>query len=386
MLKIKRIFLAIYYIILMIVCKLILLLITPFRPELKDIWLISERGVDARDNGYYFYKYLKTQNKKVNAWFVIDKKSVDYLKVEPYGNIIQYKSFKHMLFLVASKFQISTHDQGCTPDMVVFHYLNKHHLVPGKKIFLQHGIIKDNIKWYHADEFYTDLFVCSVKDEYEYVLNNYGHDKSHIQLLGMCRYDDFDEIKQQSKIILFMPTWRNWLNRCTNQFFTESKYFQKIEHFLNDEKLGEILIENSYELLFYPHFESQKYIKNFHTKLDNIKICSFEDYDVHWLLKNSDILITDYSSVFFDMAYQNKPILFYQFDKDEFELNHYQKGYINYEEFGKVSNTEDELIKTLDEVIKQPENELYLKKSQEFFFPKTGNNCELLWKAIKELE
>lgn len=367
-------------------CKIISIPITMFRPALKEIWLISERGVDARDNGYYFFKFLRTHHKEINAWFIIDPSSADYENVKKYGNIIPYKGFKHMLYLVMSKIQISTHDQGCTPDMVVFHWLNKHHMVPGKKVFLQHGIIKDNIKWYHANEFHTDLFVCSAIEEYEYILNHYGHSKDIVRLLGMCRFDDFDRNNLcKKKQILFMPTWRSWLNECDENTFKDSQYCHQINKIINDVQLNQYLKENGYRLLFYPHYESQKFLNCFNTKSSNIEICSFNEYDVHTLLKDSDMLITDYSSVLFDMAYQDKPILFFQFDKDEFEMRHYQKGYIKYEEFGPVSATMEELKGNMVSLLENHDMERYIERYHQFFGEKTNSNCKLIFDAIEQI-
>jgi CDP-glycerol glycerophosphotransferase len=386
MLRIKRACLAVYYILYMAFCKIISIPITMFNPDLKDIWIVSERGVDARDNGYHFFKYIRTYHKEINAWFIIDTASADYEKVRKYENVIPYRSFKHMLYLVISKIQISTHDQGCTPNMVVFHWLNKYHMVPGKKVFLQHGIIKDNIKWYHADEFHTDLFICSADEEYEYVLKHYGHPKDIVKLLGMCRYDGFGETTlNNEKQILFMPTWRNWLNECEEHVFTDSQYFHQINMVLNDVQLNKGLKRNGYKLLFYPHYESQRFLHCFSTDQSNMEICSFKEYDVHTLLKDADMLITDYSSVFFDMAYQDKPILFFQFDQDDFETYHYQKGYIEYNEFGPVSATIEELKQNIMLFFENPNIECYTKRYHQFFGEKTNNNCKLIFDAIKQM-
>ena len=46
------------------------------------------------------------------------------------------------------------------------------------------------------------------------------------------------------------------------------------------------------------------------------------------------MLITDYSSVYFDIAYMRKPIIFYQFDEEEFRRKHYQRGYLREENLG----------------------------------------------------
>lgn len=49
-----------------------------------------------------------------------------------------------------------------------------------------------------------------------------------------------------------------------------------------------------------------------------IEIAKFKDYDVQQLLIELRILITDFSSVFFDFAYMKKPVIYYQFDRDKY--------------------------------------------------------------------
>ena len=64
------------------------------------------------------------------------------------------------------------------------------------------------------------------------------------------------------------------------------------------------------------------------------------------MLKESSMLITDYSSVFFDVAYMHKPIIYYQFDRDAFRQGHYQEGYFSYDDgFGPVAFDTESLLK-----------------------------------------
>ncbi|UKI38154.1 MAG: CDP-glycerol glycerophosphotransferase family protein [Clostridiales bacterium] len=58
----------------------------------------------------------------------------------------------------------------------------------------------------------------------------------------------------------------------------------------------------------YLHYELQKFSHLFKTDLQNVKIADFKNYGVRELLTNSSLLVTDYSSVFFDFAYMRKPI------------------------------------------------------------------------------
>lgn len=72
------------------------------------------------------------------------------------------------------------------------------------------------------------------------------------------------------------------------------------------------------------------------------------DYDVNDLLLVSDILITDYSSVFFDYLILNRPIIFYPYDFHEHSKP--RNGfYIDYEKEvpGPIAYTEDDVIKYL---------------------------------------
>ena len=95
-------------------------------------------------------------------------------------------------------------------------------------------------------------------------------------------------------------------------------------------ELEKFLQENDYTMIFYPHRNMQKYIDNFHINSKRIIIANSKEYDVQDLLKKSALLITDYSSVFFDFAYLGKPIIFYQFDEKKFRQGQYKEGYFDY--------------------------------------------------------
>ena len=74
------------------------------------------------------------------------------------------------------------------------------------------------------------------------------------------------------------------------------------------------------------------------------------------------MLITDYSSVCWDVLYQDKPILFYQFDLDKYEEA--QGSYLNMrtELFGDRAENCDELLDKLEEQIK---NDFHMKPEYE---------------------
>lgn len=367
------------------------LAVAPFvrnKAEFKDLWLISERGVDARDNGYYLFKYITKNHPEINIAYAITKDSSDRERVSKLGRLINHNSFKHFLALAVSKVKISSHIMGYTPYIDFFVRADKMGLVKGKKVFLQHGIIKDNLTYLYNNNVNIDLFVCSARPEYEYVNRNYGYDDGVVQMLGLCRYDDLYKIKDRSKKILVMPTWRYNLRGTDRKGFLESRYFRTFDSLLKSDRLSEILEKYDYELLFYPHIELQKYVDCF-SGSDRVKIMSFKDTTVQNLLINTDVLITDFSSVFFDYGYMEKPMIFYQFDEEEFRSQHYSEGYFSYrrDAFGEVVMEENELLDELGKILSSgcKMDKKYLDKVSEFFELKDRNNSERNFYAIKEI-
>lgn len=202
-------------------------IVAPFaknKEKYKDLWLIAERGIDARDNAYYLFKYITANHPEINIAYAITKDSADRERVEKLGRIINHNSFEHYISLVLSKVKISTHIMGYTPYIDFFVKADKKGIIKGKKIFLQHGIIKDNLTYLYNNNVNLDLFVCSAKPEYEYVKSLYGYKDNVVQMLGLCRYDALYKNEQPTKKVLLMPTWRYNLQGADKKEFVKSEY------------------------------------------------------------------------------------------------------------------------------------------------------------------
>lgn len=362
------------------------LTVWPFRK--KQIWLVSERGHEARDNGYWFFLYLKQFHPEIKSKYIIDRKSVDRDRLIMYADdLIDYGSFKHFYYLRLSSHLISTHIMGYTPFMDFFVTLDKKYNLfrDKKKIFLQHGITKNRLLSLVKGAINVDLFCCGAKPEYDYILNNFGHSDQIVKYTGFCRYDNLNDFKVK-KQILVMPTWRMYLR---GKKFTETDFFHNWVDFLQSKRLHDILINYGYELVFYPHYEMQQYVPLF--KQLNISsyiyIAGF-DYDVQTLLKESALLITDYSSVYFDMLYMHKPIIFYQFDFKEFYSKHYPQCFITEAEFGDIAETKDSVIDYIEDNIKN-DCKISIDKLPNIlnlYEIRDSNNCQRVYNAITELQ
>lgn len=385
-------FLAVWYLFAWLFGTIIGNILMLFSEKYRNVWLFSERGIDARDNAYVFYKYIKENHPEVNSYYIIDKKSSDFEKVAKLGNTVNFKSIKQFILLGISKYNVSTHIMGFTPNVVVFVWLDRLHIIRGKKIYLQHGVTKDNMWMNHFPYVSLDLFVTSADPEYEYIHDTFGHPEGVVKLLGMCRFDNLINYNEGTKKqILVMPTWRkNIADQCHSaDDFIRTSYYQHYQSLLNNKKMDALLEKYGYEFVFYPHIEMQKFLNSFSSNSKNIKIASVYEYDVQKLLMESELLITDYSSVFFDFVYMEKPIIYYQFDKTDYRKNHYTEGYFSYERdgFGPVTEDEDRLLDCVEQYLKNNcmIESVYHDRIIQFFSMRDNHNCERVFNAIIDL-
>ena len=348
----------------------------------KKIWLISERGYDARDNGLHFFKYISKNHPEVNCYYVIDKKSSDYKHVKEFKNVIQFGLLKHIFYFSCAKVKISTQMYGYAPNKYYIKLMQKHHL-QGKNVGLKHGIFKNIHPNYFKKNSHLDLIVCGAKPEFEFIKQNFGYQEKEVVYCGLARFDNLGTtvIKNQ---ILVMPTFRIPLTSLSSDEFVESEYFKKWNSLLS---LLDKNIQNDYKVIFYIHAVFQKYISVFENRYQNIIVAKFEEFDVQQLLNESKLLITDYSSVFFDFAYMKKPIIFYQFDEEYFNSNHYEKGYFDYRKdgFGNVVQTDEECLREVNQILRNNcEIASDFAKKVDLFFtlPHDRNNCKRIFEEI----
>ena len=359
----------------------------------KDIWLFCEDKYEARDNAYWLFKYTRENHPEIDAVYAINPKCPDAEKVRKLGKAIKYGNLTHWIYYLASNKQISS-QKGGKPNAAVCYFLEISGLWKNKRIFLQHGIIKDDLKWLYYDVCKFSLFVTSTKREFEFVENTFGYkNRNIVKLLGLCRFDNLMNYKNVLKQnqILVMPTWRDWLAKTIDRDseFMETQYFKTWHSFLHNKELQNYLEENGYTLIFYPHRQMQKYISLFKSDCPSIIIPDFATVDVQKLLMESAFIITDYSSIYFDFAYMEKPLVYYQFDYKEYREKQYQEGYFSYENdgFGEICYDEQALI---DKIKEYCSNQFKLKEEykdriKSFFTFHDDKNCERNFNAIGEL-
>ena len=105
------------------------------------------------------------------------------------------------------------------------------------------------------------------------------------------------------------------------------------------------------------------------------------------LLRQAALMITDYSSVAFDFAYMRKPIIYYQFDKNVFDVE-YGGSYFSHERdgFGPVVTEKEEcILKIADWMDKRFDLDgIYIDRCERVFPYYDKGNCERIYSAIKD--
>lgn len=366
--------------------------IMKLKKDNKDIWLISERRDEAEDNGYHLYKYIRENHPEQGVYYIIDKKSKAYKKIEKYKTVIQHNSLQHYIYYFLADKHISAFQFFGVPDDSLIWKLEEKKIVKKSKVFIQHGVTQSKLVFLFYKNTNYRMFVCGAKPEYEYIKENYGYPDSNIKYLGFCRYDNLHDYKEKNQILI-MPTWRKWLGMTgwEENFekdkinFKQSEYFKAYNSLINNKKLNDVLKKYNFELIFYPHPEMQRFVMMFNSESKRIRVANRRNDNLQELLKVSKILITDYSSVAFDYAYMKKPLVYYQFDNEKYYTNHFEKGYFDCERdgFGPVIKREYELINYIEELFKgNIDRKVYIDKSKKFFEKYDTNNCKRTYEAI----
>ena len=350
----------------------------------SNLWLFADMSWRADDNAEHLYRYVMRNHPKQKIAFILSKKSIDYLRLKKEGfKLVDPKSFYFKYLIYKADKIISSH-----VDRYIFNALGGDTLKTKDFIFLQHGVIKDDLsRWLNQRK--IDIFITSTKAEYDSIAGDFNHYKfstKEVVLTGLARWDAL--IKNNilnTKQILIMPTWREYLSgkvqkygaRARNPEFVKSLYFQKWQEFLCSKELEKLAVQCGYSIVFIPHPQVRMYLEDFN--LPSYIITSYKE-SMQELFCKSSLMITDYSSVAFEMAVLKKPVLYYQFDKDEFFAKHsYTQGYFDYERdgFGEVYFNYNQLLYYLKDILS------YNDKSSNSCILINQNICKDIFKKCK---
>lgn len=380
-------------------------------PKDKDLSIIgSSLGNHFADNSKYFYIYFHTIKKeKKNRLIWITKNKEVYKQLSSYNLPVEYLySFKGLYTTIRASKVFLSHQLDDISALLLGGKLiiQLWHGIPLKKIGYKGDWDSDNLVgklkyfFYRLMPFYyymscDRLIIPSLKmkDNYKKAFSfTYNDEKSKndILILGQPRNDIFElkytfndllfpeisklnEYKKNYKyIISWLPTQRKALGKTIVELMYESN--------LDLEKLNNYCKRNDILFIIKPHFLDLNLLTSQLNSYENLLVHSIAD--PYPLLNYTDILLTDYSSVYFDFLLTKKPIIFTPFDYEEYfsTVSFYQ----DYEEMtpGVKCYKWNEVIKNIGIIISNQDRFI---KERESFVKKINfikNSSELIYKKF----
>ena len=344
--------------------------------KLKENWIVFESFMGRNCSGQpkYIYKYLQENygNKYKYIW-VVDRKGV---KIPGRG----YKTcrrfgLKYFYYMNRSKYWVNNMRQPLSvPRREETVMLSTWHGTPLKRLVFdmddvhsanpryKEVVYKQTREWDYLlsdNPFSTEKFQSCFLFEKEKILE-YGY-PANDPMYAPDREERAAKIKKKlgipadKKVILYAPTWRD------DNFYEQGQYGFDLDLDVNrlQREFGD-----DYVLLLRLHY----FIVD---KLDLSKYGEFtvdgSSYDdITDLYLISDLLITDYSSVFFDYANLKRPVLYFTYDLEKYR-DVLRGFYLDMEKDlpGPLLLTNDEVvdaIKNIDEI-----QEKYKERYEEFY-------------------
>ncbi len=244
---------------------------------------------------------------------------------------------------------------------------------------VKHGYRRDSLQWDYMvspNKYTTDILRSAFAYEGEIIESGYPRNDPlyNADESKIARIKEDLNIPKDKKVILYAPTWRDDEQiEATIVNFTLKLDLEKFKKSLSDE----------YVILLRMHY----FVAN-HLNLDGFEDFVFDvsDYeDISELYLASDMLITDYSSVFFDYANLKRPILFFDYDLDKYE--NVLRGFyidIHTEVPGPILKTNDELLDAIINIdqIEEDFSQRYDEFYERFCSIDDGNASKRIYERV----
>ncbi|GIN90692.1 CDP-glycerol:poly(glycerophosphate) glycerophosphotransferase [Siminovitchia terrae] len=345
-------------------------------PSKKNLIIFeSFHGKQYSDSPRAIYEYIKENNMDYEMYWSADRRHVSYFEKLDDVKSVRRFSITWLLIMARAKYWVTNARLPLwLPKPKGTIYLQTWHGTPLKR--LAADMEEVHMPGTNTDKYKANFLFEASKWDYLVSPNTYsteifkrafGFQKTMIEsgyprndfLINSNSEREIRDIKEScqlpldKKIILYAPTWRD------NQFYSKGKY--KFELQLDLERLKEEL-GNDYIIVLRLHY----------LVAENLDLTGYEDFvfdlskhdDIRELYLISDIMVTDYSSVFFDYANLRRPMIFFVYDIEDYRDN-LRGFYFNFE-----AKAPGPLVKTTEELIDE------VKKIDELGFVPSENSEE----------
>ncbi|WP_044339934.1 CDP-glycerol glycerophosphotransferase family protein [Rossellomorea aquimaris] len=313
--------------------SLILFYLIKSIPKSKNIWVFGAwYGQKYSDNSKYLYEYInKLPETKVKTVWITKNKSLIPL-IKNHGGLVYHTySIKGLWYSARAAVTITTSSLKDVNFVASYDSVKIQlwHGTPLKKIGKddtlytskserqKFNMIKEKLfpftknNWDYIispSDYVSKIFSRAFDIPLEKVLLT-GYPRTDFKFSTSSELDNYISNFQGKKIILYAPTFR-----------ADSNIFLKVISKDNLIKMNRFLIKNNSVILINMHYINSEVFNNHKFKeFSNIIFVNSSILnDINELLPYTDILITDYSSIYFDYLLLDKPIIFFPFDFNQY--------------------------------------------------------------------
>jgi len=396
------------------ILKDIIYFISSIIPKNKNLWIFgSWDGQKFADNSKYLFIYVNEQHPEIRPiWLAKNSKVIKLLQEKGYE---AYKSYSFKGFKYSMR-------ASCVVVSCQLSDVNRFAICGAKKIQLWHGtplkkILHDNIvtglesykrkspikrflltlyrKALKFTGIHYDLLIATSREAREKLSSAFKIPENRIPITGYPRNDIllnadwlrsdencfFKELRRQmavSKVIAYLPTFRD--NRNIDLLNNYGFSFDAVDEFL----------EKTQAILWIKTHTADENLSRIKNESSTKRILIFSDRnlpDNYPLLKKTDILITDYSSVYFDFLLLNRPIIFAPFDLAEYVRND-RELYYEYNEVtpGPKAKNWPKVLKLIEKVMQEDKWKQRRKEiCRSFNEYKDGKSSKRVFEEIKKI-
>lgn len=382
--------------------KLILLIyrkvfmILSFLPKNSQLIIFeSFSGRQYSDNPRAIYEYLYDKDYNYKMVWSVDKNYIHNFKGEKL-NYIQRYSLIWLIYMCRAKYWVSNsrlplwfYKSSKTIYLQTWHGtplkklafdMREVHIPTHKTNQYKEDFAREAMRWNYLispNKYSTDIFKRAFKFNNKILETGYPRNDF---LIKKNNESTITNIKKEArlplnkKIILYAPTWRD--NEYQHGKFT---FDLKLDLLKMKASLG-----NDYIILLRLHYNISQHIDLSEFQDFAYNFSSYEDIRSLYII--SDLLITDYSSVFFDYAILRKPILFYVYDI-EFYRETLRGFYFDLEKHapGPLLTTTDEIIQSIISIQRSDEfitDEKYQNFINRFCYLEDGESTDRVVRSI----
>lgn len=322
-----------------------------------------------------------------NVYFVLDPDSPhnDFVPEKYRSHVLTKHSLKHYIYFFVAKTFIGTEAPTNAIDSRVANSHANHKLYRSKLkyVFLQHGVmymvslaslVRLSFHKGNLGGLMPVKTVVSSQTEADHFIELAGYDQADMAVTGLPKFDRSIKLNTADKITI-MPTWRPWEYNQVRHDPKKTRYYQMLV-----DIIASVPAEQRDKIHLLPHPLFIRELKNSDLS-DYIK--DFKSYDE--VLRQTDTLITDYSSVAYDAFYRGSNVIFWWKEKD-YCMEQYG-GYLmlnGNNVFGDVAMNRRELKTVIKANHGNKQNPKYLRRYRKLVEFHDNKNTDRLIKLLQE--